>query len=120
MLLREQGKSVALYLIGRKAVNYYTFRARPVEQSWTGFSEQPYYRDAAAAGTLTAGTGTETALRAFERARSGKVSVVSRQAGSEDYNRYGAALSRLAPSRLATAYYTRWLRQISTYLDPAA
>jgi F-type H+-transporting ATPase subunit gamma len=49
-LLREQGKSVTLYLIGRKAVNYYTFRARPIKQSWTGFSEQPSYRDAAAAG----------------------------------------------------------------------
>jgi hypothetical protein len=44
--------------------------------------------------------------------------VVSRQAGSEDYNRYGAVVSRLIPSPLATAYYTRWLRQISTYLDP--
>ena len=49
-LLREEGKSVALYLIGRKAVSYYTFRERPIEQSWTGFSEQPSYRDAAAAG----------------------------------------------------------------------
>jgi FAD-dependent urate hydroxylase len=48
--------------------------------------------------------------------------VVSRQAGTEDYNRYGAPLSRLAPSPLATRYYTRWLRQISSYLDdrPAA
>ena len=72
-------------------------------------------RDAA-----TTGTATETALRAFERARSGKVSVVSRQAGSEDYNRYGAVVSRLIPGPLATAYYTRWLRQISTYLDPAS
>jgi FAD-dependent urate hydroxylase len=69
-------------------------------------------RDAA-----TTGTDTETALRAFERTRSAKVSVVSRQAGSEDYNRYGAVVSRLIPSPLATAYYTRWLRQISTYLD---
>jgi F-type H+-transporting ATPase subunit gamma len=51
-LLREQGKSVTLYLIGRKAVNYYTFRGRPIEQSWTGFSEQPSYRDAAAAGEV--------------------------------------------------------------------
>jgi F-type H+-transporting ATPase subunit gamma len=49
-LLREQGKSVALYLIGRKAVSYYTFRERPIEQSWTGFSEQPSYQDATAAG----------------------------------------------------------------------
>lgn len=49
-LLRDEGKSVALYLIGRKAVNYYTFRGRPIERSWTGFTEQPSYRDAAAAG----------------------------------------------------------------------
>jgi F-type H+-transporting ATPase subunit gamma len=49
-LLREEGKSVALYLIGRKAVNYYTFRQRPIEQSWTGFSDQPRYDDAANAG----------------------------------------------------------------------
>lgn len=51
-LLRDEGKSVALYLIGRKAVNYYTFRGRPIEQSWTGFSEQPSYADAAAAGNV--------------------------------------------------------------------
>lgn len=51
-LLREEGKSVQLYLIGRKAVGYYTFRQRPIEQSWTGFSEQPSYQDAAAAGDV--------------------------------------------------------------------
>jgi 2-polyprenyl-6-methoxyphenol hydroxylase-like FAD-dependent oxidoreductase len=62
------------------------------------------------------GTGPEAALRAFERTRSRKVSVVSRQAGTEDYNRYGAVASRLVPSSLATRYYTRWLGQISTYL----
>jgi FAD-dependent urate hydroxylase len=49
-------------------------------------------------------------LRAFERARSRKASVVSRQAGTEDYNRYGAILSRLIPGPLATRYYARWLR----------
>jgi FAD-dependent urate hydroxylase len=67
--------------------------------------------------TDTGRTGTEAALRAFERARSRKASVVSRQAGREDYNRYGAVLSRLVPGPLATRYYTRWLREISTYLD---
>jgi FAD-dependent urate hydroxylase len=72
---------------------------------------------AALRNAAKAGTGTEAALRAFERARSRKASVVSRQAGSEDYNRYGAVLSRLIPSPLATRYYTRWLRQVSTYLD---
>lgn len=51
-LLREQGKSVALYLIGRKAMNYYTFRQRPIEQSWTGFSDQPGYDDAAKTGNV--------------------------------------------------------------------
>jgi len=56
------------------------------------------------------------ALRAFERDRSAKASVVSRQAGSEDYNRYGALVSRLVPGSLATRYYTRWLGQISSYL----
>jgi F-type H+-transporting ATPase subunit gamma len=33
-------------------VSYYTFRQRPIEQSWTGFSEQPSYSDAAAAGNV--------------------------------------------------------------------
>jgi len=75
---------------------------------------------AAALRNARAETDTETALRAFERARSRKASVVSRQAGSEDYNRYGAILSRLVPGSLGTRYYTRWLRQISTYLDAAA
>ncbi|MDQ4105399.1 MAG: F0F1 ATP synthase subunit gamma [Actinomycetota bacterium] len=51
-LLRDEGKSVLLYLIGRKAVNYYKFRQRPIEESWTGFSEQPSYADAAKAGNV--------------------------------------------------------------------
>ena len=54
-LLREQGKEVVRYVIGRKGVSYYRFRKRPVEASWTGFSEQPSYADAkAAADTLVA------------------------------------------------------------------
>ncbi|NKQ54890.1 F0F1 ATP synthase subunit gamma [Amycolatopsis sp. K13G38] len=48
-LLREQGKEPHLYVIGRKGLNYYSFRQREVEASWTGFSEQPAYTDAAAA-----------------------------------------------------------------------
>jgi len=46
-LLREQGKEPVLYVIGRKAVNYYRFRRREVTASWTGFSEQPSYANAA-------------------------------------------------------------------------
>jgi hypothetical protein len=45
--------------------------------------------------------------------------VVFSQAGSEDCNRYGAVLSRLIPGSIAARYYTRWLGQISTYLDAA-
>ncbi|MBN9757896.1 ATP synthase gamma chain [Pseudonocardia sp. Ae406_Ps2] len=52
-LLREQGKEPVLYVIGRKGVSYYRFRNREIEQSWTGFSEQPGYEHAAeAAKTL--------------------------------------------------------------------
>ena len=46
-LLREQGKEPVLYVIGRKGVNYYRFRKRAVTASWTGFSEQPAYANAA-------------------------------------------------------------------------
>jgi F-type H+-transporting ATPase subunit gamma len=46
-LLREQGKEPVVYVIGRKGLNYYRFRRRPVVASWTGFSEQPSYADAA-------------------------------------------------------------------------
>jgi len=51
-LLREQGKDPVLYVIGRKGVSYYKFRRRNVEQSWTGFSEQPTYADAAEAARV--------------------------------------------------------------------
>jgi len=52
-MLKEQGKEPVLYVIGRKGVSYYRFRRRPVEASWTGFSEQPQYENAAeAARTL--------------------------------------------------------------------
>jgi FAD-dependent urate hydroxylase len=77
--------------------------------------------DAGGAEDLDRGIGQRAAApRAFERSRSRKASVVSRQAGTEDYNRYGAVTSRLIPAALATRYYTRWLRQISSYLDPGA
>jgi F-type H+-transporting ATPase subunit gamma len=44
--LREDGKQVMLYVVGRKGVTYYRFRNRPIEASWTGFSEQPTFADA--------------------------------------------------------------------------
>jgi ATP synthase, F1 gamma subunit len=69
--LREQGKEPLLYVIGRKGVNYYRFRKRPVVASWTGFSEQPRYADAAEAarslvGAFMAGAGDLDADEAAE------------------------------------------------------
>lgn len=46
-LLREEGKTPVLYVVGRKALSYYTFRNWQIAGSWAGFSEQPSYDDAA-------------------------------------------------------------------------
>ena len=43
---QAEGKQAVSFLIGRKAVSYYKFRNKPVEQSWTGFSEKPDYSHA--------------------------------------------------------------------------
>jgi len=48
--LRREGKQPVLYVVGRKGVTYYRFRNRPIEQSWTGFSERPTYADAREVG----------------------------------------------------------------------
>ncbi|WP_129338456.1 F0F1 ATP synthase subunit gamma [Cellulomonas endophytica] len=69
--LRGEGKEVVLYLAGRRAVAYYTFRQRAVERSWTGQSDAPQV-----------GTADEIAtalLEAYERPGSegvGEVHVV--------------------------------------------
>ncbi len=73
-LLREQGKEPVLYVIGRKGVSYYRFRKREVAASWTGFSEEPTYADAAEAARVLvaafmAGAGerdTEEAVEAMD------------------------------------------------------
>ncbi|TLW92002.1 F0F1 ATP synthase subunit gamma [Saccharomonospora piscinae] len=49
-LLREQGKEPQLNVIGGKGVNYYRFRQREIANSWTGFSQQPHYENAAEVG----------------------------------------------------------------------
>jgi F-type H+-transporting ATPase subunit gamma len=48
-LLRQEGKEADIYAVGRKAVSFYSFRNRPIVQRFTGFSEQPTYKDAKAA-----------------------------------------------------------------------
>src|SRR6478672_1033056 len=50
-LLRQEGKDPVLYVVGRKGETYYRFRDRAVEETWTGFSEQPGYADAQAVGS---------------------------------------------------------------------
>lgn len=46
--LKERGLEVNTYLVGRKAVNYFKFRNRPIANSWTGFSDNPTYAHAKA------------------------------------------------------------------------
>ena len=45
-LLRDQGKEVVPYVVGRKGVGFYRFRNREMAGEWTGFSESPTYADA--------------------------------------------------------------------------
>ncbi len=44
--LRDQGIEPVHFLVGRKVVNYYRFRERPIEGEYTGFSDQPSVDDA--------------------------------------------------------------------------
>jgi F-type H+-transporting ATPase subunit gamma len=55
--LREEGKQVVLYVVGRKGIGYYRFRGRDIEGSWSGFSEQPRFENAREVG--------ETLISAF-------------------------------------------------------
>jgi F-type H+-transporting ATPase subunit gamma len=49
-LLRQEGKEPVLYVVGRKGETYYSFRQREMEDSFTGFSEQPRYENAQEVG----------------------------------------------------------------------
>lgn len=51
-LLRQEGKEPVLYVVGRKGETYYRFRDREMEQTFTGFSEQPAYSDAQEVGRV--------------------------------------------------------------------
>ena len=42
-LLREEGKAPVLYVVGRKALGYFTFRNWTITESWIGFSDKPTY-----------------------------------------------------------------------------
>jgi F-type H+-transporting ATPase subunit gamma len=55
-LLRGDGKNPILYVVGRKALNYYRFRNWKITESWTGFSEQPTYEKAREIGSTLVDT----------------------------------------------------------------
>lgn len=54
--LRADNVEPVLYVIGRKGVAYYRFRNRPIEASWTGFSESPTFDDVREVGELVVQT----------------------------------------------------------------
>lgn len=39
--LRSEGKDIVHYLVGRKAIAYFNFRKRPIEQYWVGGTDNP-------------------------------------------------------------------------------
>lgn len=45
-LLREQGKEVVYYVIGRRAVGYFAFRRRAIQQEWVGDTDSPTFATA--------------------------------------------------------------------------
>ena len=71
-LLRSEGKEPVAFLVGRKAVGFYKFRNRHIEQSWTGFSEQPTYDDA----RQVAEALIDSFIRTEEEGGTGEIHVV--------------------------------------------
>jgi len=45
-LLKDQGKEVVYYLVGRKAVGFFSFRKRSAIRSWTGGTDLPVFTTA--------------------------------------------------------------------------
>ena len=45
-LLRSEGKTPVIYVIGRKALGYFSFRNWAITLSWVGISERPTYENA--------------------------------------------------------------------------
>ncbi|QKE84097.1 F0F1 ATP synthase subunit gamma [Arthrobacter sp. NEB 688] len=48
--LRDEGKEVVPYLLGRKAIGFYKFRHRDIAAEWSGFSEKPSFEIAREVG----------------------------------------------------------------------
>ena len=46
-VLRDEDNVPALYVMGRKGLQFFSFRGLDVAESWTGFSQKPVYADTA-------------------------------------------------------------------------
>lgn len=44
--LRDAGREVDTYVVGRRGIAHYNFREQPLAGSWTGFTDEPSYGDA--------------------------------------------------------------------------
>ena len=71
--ITNEGREVALYVSGRKALTYSTFRNRPVAGSWVGHSDRPTYDVAREIGDalirqfLTENTGVDDVHLVYTR-----------------------------------------------------
>jgi F-type H+-transporting ATPase subunit gamma len=84
-LLRSEGKEPVLYVIGRKGVNFYRFRQRPMADSWIGFSEQPHYVNAVEAGEAL----VEAFLAGSDGSGTGTTEAGATEAGATEANQQG-------------------------------
>lgn len=103
-LLRDEGKKPVLYVIGRKGLSYYQFRHREVAGSWTGFSEQPKYQNAAEAARTLVGAflaGTEFAVS--EDDEQAEAQPTAEESGVDElhivYTEFKSMLSQTAAAR---------------------
>ena len=59
-MLREDGVEPVPFIVGGKGVNWYRFRSLPIEQEWTGFSNNPTFDDAEKVGQALVAAFSET------------------------------------------------------------
>lgn len=82
-LLREQGKEVVYFLVGRKANAYFSFRQRAFERVWTGGTDQPVFETA----QEIAASVLESFLRDYDDGGVDEIHVV--------YNRFVSMVSQV-------------------------
>ncbi len=56
--LRDEGKEVVPYLVGRRSISFYSFRKREYAAEWSGFSEKPSFENAREIGERLVGDFT--------------------------------------------------------------